>query len=96
VLFETGEPKLSRRFELPDDVECYTLALGRRWAIVAGYGSSGLLVRRSDGRLLRLQAPTQERDAGCRFGFDPETDELLVLEGHARILRFELPSAGPR
>ena len=90
VLFETAEALVSRRIQLPDDADCARLALGRHWAVVAGFGKTAILVHRTDGRVLRLEPPTHVEDVSCTFGFDPETDELLVLEGHTRISRFAL------
>jgi hypothetical protein len=92
VIFEKPDPKASRSIELPEGTPNYCLSLGRTWAVVAGFGSGGLLVHRVDGRKLRFAVPGVEEGTSCRFGFDPESDELLALDTSARKLhRFALP-----
>jgi hypothetical protein len=93
VLFETADPKAARVIDLPEETPSYCLALGRKWTAISGYGKDVLLVHRSDGRCIRFSVP----DAGTvgnswRFGFDPETNDLIALDATARKLRrFELP-----
>jgi hypothetical protein len=91
VLFETADPKVSRAIELPDATPAYCLALGPNWAAVAGYKAEALLVRRADGRLVRVRVPGVEQGKqSWRFGFDGE--DLVALEvGARKIHRFALP-----
>ncbi len=96
VLFENADPGAARRLALPTGAPLYRLALGRRWAAVSGFEPSVLLVRRSDGRSVRFQVPQAVAGRAVSFGFDPETEELLVLEGFERLRRFAMPADAPR
>ena len=96
VLFPDPSLAAPRRFALPRGAATQRLALGKHWAVVSNFGPVALLVRRSDGRLLRFRVPVQDSGASCRFGFDPQTQELLVLEGSGRLRRLALPADVPR
>ena len=92
VLYEPS-PSAARSIELPDETPAYCLALGKTWAVLYGYRNDALLVRRADGRLVRFAVPSRdEKSESWRFGFDPESDDLLALDrGNRKVHRLALP-----
>jgi hypothetical protein len=92
VLYEPPIASSARSFELPDRTPTYCLALGRGWAALAGYKNDALLVRRADGKRLRFRVTESDEKETWRFGFDPESGDLLVLDLGGHTLRhFGLP-----
>jgi hypothetical protein len=93
ILYETGDLATGRSIALPDDVRYFRVALGRTWAVLAGFNNDALLVHRSDGKLTRFAVPGVDEDKGkwC-FGVDPDHEELVAFDSRARRLhRFALP-----
>lgn len=93
VLFESGEPAAGHSVQIPADTDCSCVAVGSKWTAVSGYGSEALLVPRRGGNLQRFKLSSESKqDASCRFGFDPESDEMLVYDCTAhRLHRFAKP-----
>lgn len=92
-LYPAGERELLRTIRLPDGTPCRSTSLGRAWAVVWEWTGAALLVELTGERRLRLQMGEGDKnDSNWKFGFDPETDELLALDvASRRILRFALP-----
>lgn len=90
---EAAAPMISRAHALPRGASASQLALGLRWAVAAGYGDDAVLVRRSSGETMRWRAPGPgSTKRSLRFGFDPQSDDLLVLDAAGlRFHRFALP-----
>ncbi len=93
VVFDRPDAKDARALPLPSGTRCSNVALGRSWAALSSWKNDALLVRRKDGKLVRVEMPTSAGDKGeWRFGFDPAEEELIAVDGGSlRILRFALP-----